>query len=268
MDIKLFRIFNHFLHLRRIWFRIRCQTFNGQLLQIISITQISESFMSHNDIPALHICQPFPEFPIQFIKLPRILLIVCFIIIPVLRICLAKSIPNIFHLLLCPQRIQPDMRIFPVVSMSMIPLTIQKFHSIRCLSCDQILILQRSQYILSPVLQVCTVINKNIRILKITDIRSCRLPVMRLRSRRNHVFHLNLISANFLCEVVHGIKARHNLKPPVIRKRLPHSSGSVQSISNHTANDKDRCCQNCCRPDLIFIKTHYLLFLRHPSQYP
>ena len=130
MNVIFFRIFDHFLHLRRIRFRIRCQTLNSQLLQIISIAQIPKSLMSHNDIPVLRICESFPEFLIQLVKLPGIFLIIRFIIIPVLRICLTKSISNIFHLLLCPQRVQPDMRIFPVISMSMIPLTIQKFHAI------------------------------------------------------------------------------------------------------------------------------------------
>ena len=130
MDVVFFRIFDHFLHLGRIRLGIRCQAFNGQLCQVIGITQIPESFMSHNDIPVLRTFQAIPEFLVQLIKFTGIFLIICFVIIPVLGIRFYKSIFNILHLLLRPHRVQPDMRIFSVVTMSMIMASIQKLHTI------------------------------------------------------------------------------------------------------------------------------------------
>ena len=222
--------------------------------------------MSHDDIPALCIFQAIPEFLVQLVKFTGIFLIIRFIIILILRIRFYKSILNIRHLLFRPHRIQPDMGIFSIIAMSMILTSIQKLHTIRCLRHHQILIFQSVQHIFRPVFQVRAIVDKNIRILKIPDIRRRRFPVMRLRSRRNHILHLDLIAAHLPGKIIHGIKAGHHFQPAIIHKRLPHCSGPVQSITGHTSDHKERCRQNRCRSHLPSVKIHF--FLLHSSQYP
>ena len=223
--------------------------------------------MSHYDIPALRTLQTISELLIQLIKFTGIFLIICFIIIAVLRISLYKSISDIFHFLLCTHRIKPDMRIFSFITMSMVMSSIQKLHSIRCLRHNQLLILQRIQYILCPVLQIRAIIDKHICILKIPDIRCRRLPVMGLCSCRNHILYLDPVAPYLPGKIIHWIKAGHHLQPAILRKWLSHRSGPVQSISDHTAHNKKRHRQNCCRCHLPSVNIHFLSLLQL-SQYP
>ena len=223
--------------------------------------------MRHYDIPALRTFQTIFELLIQLIKFTGIFLIICFIIITVPRISLYQSIPDILHFLLCTHRIKPDMRIFSFITMSMIMSSIQKLHTIRCLRHNQILILQSIQYTLRPVLQICTIIDKYICILKIPDIRCRRLPVMRLRSRRNHILYLDPVAPYLPCKIIHGIKAGHHLQSAILHKWLSHRSGPVQTISGHTAHNKKRHRQNCCRCHLPSVNIHFLSLLQL-SQYP
>ena len=88
----------------------------------------------------------------------------------------------------------------------------QQAHSLRRFHGNQFFIGKPRQNVRNPVLHPSTVIDKNVRLLHPGNILCGRLPVVGLCAGRHHAGHLDVLAANFLCEIVHRIKTRHHLQ--------------------------------------------------------
>ena len=94
----------------------------------------------------------------------------------------------------------------------------QQAHSLRRFHGNQFFIGKPRQNVRNPVLHPRTVIDKNVRLLHPGNILCGRFPVVGLCTGRHHAGHLDVLAANFLCEIVHRIKTRHHLQPVGIHR--------------------------------------------------